>query len=346
MRLLLTLTAQVLFAEFTVMAVVGPLGYAMDGRRGLSWTAAGAAVWSLVFALAALWLKRSVIGWGLAGGLICGAAWAFGYVIGELLVTLTYQSYNFGWAALFGAFGGLGAGLMAGAATAVVPDPAFRRAVRLGGSAAAVCWGGLPAGLMPVRVEVGSAAQGLVWGMTGVVFGLAVMPAGWAVGKSLSPVVVFFEELGPYLAEMARPLAAFAFGFVTLTVVFGGLYGTIWRLNPGGSFRNLPTRPTIWDFAEFSLMTATTGNTPVQAASGPSRTLAGVETILGTGWLIVVFGALSVHLAPRLEQIATRMHRRPSDQTNPTALEQPDAPNTGVKWNLSCKRLEASISSG
>jgi hypothetical protein len=62
MRALLTLAAQVLFAEVTVMAVVGPLGYAMDGRRGLSWTTAGAAVWSLVFALAALWLRRSVIG--------------------------------------------------------------------------------------------------------------------------------------------------------------------------------------------------------------------------------------------------------------------------------------------
>jgi MFS family permease len=207
MRLLLTLVAKVLFAELAVMAVVGPLGFAMDGKRGLSWTMAGAAVWSLVFALAAIWLQRSVLGWGLAGGFICGAAWSFGYVIGEDLVTLTYQSYNFGWAAVFGAFGGVGAGLMAGAATAVVPDPAFRRAVRLGAWAAAVCWGGLAAGVFPLRGVIGSIPQAVAWGLGGTAFGLAAMPLGWLVGKRLSPVVVFFEELGPYLAEMARPLA-------------------------------------------------------------------------------------------------------------------------------------------
>jgi hypothetical protein len=137
------------------------------------------------------------------------------------------------------------------------------------------------------------------------------MPAGWSVGKALSPVVVFFEELGPYLAEMARPLAAFAAGFITLTVVFGGLYGTFWRLDPAGAFRNLPPTPTIWDFAEFPLMTATTGNTSVEAVSAPVRMLKGLEVILGTGWLIVVFGALSVHLAPRLEEIAARRHAPP-----------------------------------
>jgi hypothetical protein len=159
--------------------------------------------------------------------------------------------------------------------------------------------------------------------------GAAVMPLAWSAGRALGPVVVFFEELGPYLAEMARPLAAFAAGFVTLTVVFGGLYGTLWRLDPNGSFRNLPLTPTVWDFAEFSLMTATTGSTPIQTASPPVRLLAAVETILGTGWLIVVFGALSVHLAPRLEQIALRhhgpKHDKPSEPTIAGTAEPPDA---------------------
>ncbi len=36
------------------MAIVAPLGYAMEGPRGLYWTATGAAVWSVVFALAAV----------------------------------------------------------------------------------------------------------------------------------------------------------------------------------------------------------------------------------------------------------------------------------------------------
>jgi hypothetical protein len=83
------------------------------------------------------------------------------------------------------------------------------------------------------------------------------------------------------------------------------------RLDPAGAFRNLPSGPTIWDFAEFSLMTATTGNTSVEALSAPTRALKGLEVIPGTGWLIVVFGALSVHLAPRLEQVAARRHATP-----------------------------------
>jgi hypothetical protein len=322
MRLLLALAAQVLFAELAVMAVVGPLGYAIDGPAGLFWTAPGAAVWCLVFALTAVWLRRSVLGWGLAGGLICGAAWSFGYVVGEDIAVRAYRSYTFGWAAVFGLCGGLGAGAIAGAATAVVPDPSFRRIVRIGAWTAAICWGGLAAGAYPIRVDIGTPSHGVAWGLVGVLAGVLAMPLGLSVGKRLSPVVVFFEELGPYLAEMARPLAAFAAGFLTLTTVFAGLYGTLWRLNPAGSFRNLPTSPTIWDFAEFSLMTATTGSTPILAASGPVRFLAGLEIILGTGWLIVVFGALSVHLAPRLEQIASRLSERsPGNQPTSGGIE-------------------------
>lgn len=311
MRLLLSLAAKVLLAQLLVMAVVGPMGFAMAGRQGLSWTTSGAAVWTLLFALAAIWLRRSVLGWSVAGGLICGAAWSFGYLIAEYLTALTYSGYDYRWAGLFGAFGGLGAGLMGGAADSAVHEPAFRRAIRLGAWAAAVSWGGLCGGAAPfMTAGIGTAPQASLWGAVAILCALPTMPLGWRIGALLSPIVVFFEELGPYLAEMTRPLGAFAAGFLTLTVVFAGLYGTFWRLDGSGSFHNLPASPNIWDFAEFSLMTATTGNTAIEPASGPTRLLSGLEVVLGTGWLIVVFGALSVHLAPRLEEIATRLHRR------------------------------------
>jgi hypothetical protein len=96
MKPLLTVATPVLVAEFVALLVVGPLGYAIDGRRSLAWTIAGTAVWSLVFALTAVWLKRSALGWGVAGGLICGTAWSFGYVVGEALATISYQSYGCG----------------------------------------------------------------------------------------------------------------------------------------------------------------------------------------------------------------------------------------------------------
>ncbi len=327
MRFLLTAAARVVLAQVLVMSVVGPMGFAMAGRQGLSWTASGAAVWTLLFALAAIWLRRSILGWGVAGGLICGAAWSFGYLIADYLTTLTYGGYDYRWAGVFGAFGGLGGGLMGGAAYSAVHDSAFRRVARLGGWAAAIAWGGLSGGAGPfLTAGVGTPLDALLWGTFAVFCALPAMPAGWAVGSRLSPIVVFFEELGPYLAEMTRPLSAFAAGFLTLTVVFAGLYGTLWRLDSQGSFTNLPPEPNIWDFAEFSLMTATTGNTAMVPASGSTRFLAGLEVVLGTGWLIVVFGALSVHLAPRLEEIAERLHSRP--MAGRARAEQ--SPNDGI----------------
>lgn len=50
------------------------------------------------------------------------------------------------------------------------------------------------------------------------------------------------------------------------------------------------------------------------ATSTWSRALVSGEVLLATGWLIVVFAAISAHLAPRLEAIAIR--RRPPEQEN------------------------------
>jgi hypothetical protein len=230
-----------------------------------------------------------------------------GNLVGDYLIGLAFGSYDYRWATLVGAFGGVGAGLMAGAAWEVVPDTAFRGFVRYGAWAAAVSWGALAAGSPYVHAGMGTRGQVLAWGIWGAFGGMLALPVSWEVGRRLSPVIVFFEELGPYLAEMTRPLAAFATGFLTLIVVFAGFYGMFWRLDRQ-SFQNLPSNAGIWEFVEFSLATATTANTAVVARSGATRLLAGLEVILATGWLIVVFGALSVHLAPRLEQIAMRQH--------------------------------------
>jgi len=106
---------------------------------------------------------------------------------------------------------------------------------------------------------------------------------------------------------MCIPLAAFGVGYFCLAVAFGGFYGALWRSNPS-AFDGLPPVPEFWDFVYFSLMTASTANTAIVAKSHGAQMLVSVEVILGLGWLIVVFGALSAHLAPRLEAIATALH--------------------------------------
>lgn len=310
MKLLLTLVGKTLAAQSLVMLVIGPLGYAMNAGRGLRWAVAGAAVWTLLFALAAIWLNRSVIGLGVAGGLVCGAAWAFGGAAFESIVLLAPGPFGFVWAALLGALGGIGAGLMGGAVEQVVGEPSFRRVTRLGAWAAAIAWGALSGATPYFRDGMGAGIPAWSWAIAGALLGSAAMPAGWSLGRGVSPVIAVFDEISPYLVEMTRPLAAFAAGFLTLTVVFAGFYGTLWRIEPASAFQHLPDTPGIWDFVEFSLMTATTANTPVVATSPLARLLVGVEVVLGTGWLIVVFGALSVHLAPRLEEIAARVTRR------------------------------------
>jgi hypothetical protein len=320
---------RILGAQLLVVLVVGPLGFAIGDQQGLRWAVAGAAVWALLFSLAAAWLHRSTLTWGVAGGLVCGGAWSFGNLVGEYLISLAFGSYDYRWACLVGAFGGVGAGLMAGAVWEVVPDSAFRRLVRYGAWAAAVTWGVLGAASPYVSGGIGTRGQNLVWGVWGALGGVLAMPVSWEVGRWLSPVIVFFEELGPYLTEMTRPLAAFATGFLTLIVVFAGFYGMFWRFD-SDSFQNLPSNAGIWEFVEFSLATATTENTAIVARSGATRVLAGLEVILATGWLIVVFGALSVHLAPRLEQIAMRQHHgsaRSSGRPAEHALQPSEPPS-------------------
>jgi hypothetical protein len=304
-----------------VVLVVGPLGYAMTGPFGLYWVPIRAAIWTLLFAYAAVRLGKSPIGWALAGGLICGAAWSLTEFIGHEGLLVTLGRWNVAIAALWGVAAGLGASLMVGAAFGHASDDKGRFALLV--TALAVGGGsGFLAGVAGMVVTpAASTVQGVFWGAAGATGGLAAAPLGRRLGEWFRPAVVFFEDLWPYLREMAMPLGAFAIGYLTITLTFAGFYGSAWRLDPQQAFAGLPLAPRFWDFFFFSVMTATTANTDVAPTSTLSQALVTSEVILATGWLIVVFAALSAHLAPRLEAIAVRAHESQTRNSKPVRGE-------------------------
>lgn len=314
------LAFRLLLVIAVVVCLVGPLGYAMTGSIGLGWVVPGAILWTLLFAFAAARTGHPPYAWGLAGGLVCGTVWAMGELVAHQLI---YRNLGL-WRTLVivALAAGLGGGALVGAAFGRGRSSEAER--NLGLAALALGAGlGFSSGLFFAAAESGAGPLlKLAFLVVGALTGLSTAWAGRALGRGFRPAVLFFDQLAPYLREMALPLAAFAVGYFCLTVAFAGLYGTAWRINPR-SFEGLPQSPGFWDFVFFSLMTASTANTSVSATSPGTQALVAVEVILGMGWLIVVFGALSAHLAPRLEAIAARVHSHGQPESSELPCAEP-----------------------
>ena len=67
----------------------------------------------------------------------------------------------------------------------------------------------------------------------------------------------------------------------------------------------LHRQPNFWDFASFSLRTILPESavTQIEPNSLSTKALASAETIIGSGFLVVVFAALNAYLTPRFEKI-------------------------------------------
>jgi hypothetical protein len=143
------------------------------------------------------------------------------------------------------------------------------------------------------------------WSALGLLGGLIGLPFGLWLGRRIRPIVFVFDELHPYLNEMAVPFAGFVSGYVALVLLFTGLIGSLWRMDPG-SFTGCSTAPAFFDFVHFSVAAATGGPTSVQAVSLPAKAVISIEAILAQGWMIAVFAAVGAHLAPRFTTIAER----------------------------------------
>lgn len=130
---------------------------------------------------------------------------------------------------------------------------------------------------------------------------------GLSLGRYTRPVFVGFKEIGLYLHEMGTYLFTFVVGYVTLAVVFAGWFWAAWKLIPNPSFNKLPDSPTFGDFLYFSITTLTTlGYGDITPASGLMKILAGLEALLGIGWVTIVFATLLANLQPRFSKLAER----------------------------------------
>ena len=132
----------------------------------------------------------------------------------------------------------------------------------------------------------------------------AVFLLGRSVITWLQPRLRVYGYLADYLHVMWVPIGAFAVGYLTIIVLFAGLYGMLERFQPG-AFASAGTGITEW--LSFAFFTALGQDfTTATPASVGASVLVGVHLILSAGWAVVMFAAVMSSIGPRLDRIARR----------------------------------------
>ncbi len=130
-------------------------------------------------------------------------------------------------------------------------------------------------------------------------------PIGDMVGQRLAPMVMVFGRAWPLLRLMLIPVAGFALGYLATVAVFGGLYASLNRAQPSGSFQYVSGNASAWEFVFFSMMTITTlGYSPIIPTSPAAQLLTFVEAFIGAAWWSVVIAVFLALLAPQFERVA------------------------------------------
>lgn len=294
--------AMVLVLAF-VVAVVGPVGYAMEGLPSMFWAIGGALAWVMIFALAAKTSSAKMHASALVGGWLCGTAWALSWLMARGISDAISDAGMHQWGVvptlIVSPFAGIGGGLLGGIA--------FGEKGRKYATALGVAWGTVSAvAPFPLFRELPTLLYAALCAAIGFLGGAVGVTLGFRLGRTLRPIVFVFNELRPYLNEMAVPFAGFVSGYIALVLLFTGLIGSLWRMDPGGAFTGFTTAPAFFDFVHFSVAAATGGPTGVQANSLPAKAVVSIEAILAQGWMIAVFAAVGAHLAPRFTSIAER----------------------------------------
>lgn len=132
-------------------------------------------------------------------------------------------------------------------------------------------------------------------------FGIVI---GALLGYWLRPKILLYSKIWLYLREMAAYLVFFAIGYFALALIFAGWFWSIWKIFPD-SFNNVSSNASFLEFFYFSIVTIVTlGYGDITPKSELARVLVIIETVLGVGWITVIFAAVMSHLQPKFSEIS------------------------------------------
>jgi len=115
---------------------------------------------------------------------------------------------------------------------------------------------------------------------------------GELIGSLVRRWVLALRDVWDIARRMGPPIGGFAFGYLVIAFIFGGLFASVWRAD-SRAFMGLPEHPAFVDFVYYSVMTiSTTGYGDVAPHSPLAKILASAEALIGLGWTIVVFAAV------------------------------------------------------
>jgi len=146
---------------------------------------------------------------------------------------------------------------------------------------------------------------------------MAAFHVGRATAELLKPRLRQYDRVVKYLRVMWIPIGGFAIGYLTIIVVFAGLYGTLDRLCQNAFSGGGATEITDW--LAFAFFTALGHEfTTIAPDTGWAKVLVGVHLILSAGWALVVFAAVMASIGPELARIG-RGHTKEGDDGTPVA---------------------------
>jgi hypothetical protein len=129
-----------------------------------------------------------------------------------------------------------------------------------------------------------------------------VFSVGNAVATWLRPRLGVYRDLVGYIHIMYVPIGAFALGSSLITLVFAGIYGSLYKLSPTHfTATEVPGR-LDWFFFAFNRASGSSFE-GVAAASDAANLVAAVQVLVTVGWAVVVFAAVMNYVQPKLQQL-------------------------------------------
>jgi hypothetical protein len=144
-----------------------------------------------------------------------------------------------------------------------------------------------------------------------LLFGAGSIILGFVLGLLILPGLEAFANVGPYLAEMRRPVLGFALSYLAIIIVFAGWFWLMDTMQPSSlcngdcTASHSSSRFSDGDFLFFSLKNiAPLDQSDIHAQSDAAKSLASAEFLVGVLWGVVLFPAVLAYLDKRFKAIA------------------------------------------